>query len=299
MQYPKEIPVSKIKTLPVPYTVKSRIYAKIMDCMKMYEAKGVYFKTPSISFDLRGKTAGKAFYTKNHIQLNAVLLLENIDDFVNTVVGHELAHLADYVSSKGKIVEPHGSNWQKMMKIIGQSPDRVHDYDTTNSGVLKQYLYKCACKEYLLSSRRKNSGNTYICKLCKQPLVPVKKEKHSVEIPLDTPTVHHQEDSPSSTTYKAPAVPVTQVRAPTENMVKFAKAISDITGVLLTEDILHSFEKTKNYIDLNKNRPPEPPTEKQIKYAQSIAHRKNMIIPSSVLKSKSAISKWIDEQLRS
>lgn len=89
---------------------------------------GIYMPMPVIKFDLRGTTAGRAWYPKHVIQFNLILLDENPEHFVTQVVGHEVAHLAAFVKH-GSGIKPHGSEWARVMWALSLPARRCHNYD--------------------------------------------------------------------------------------------------------------------------------------------------------------------------
>lgn len=135
----------------VPGSVQRDVELKIQEGLNIAgEFYGKTFSFPSISYDLRGKTAGTATYQKNHIRLNATLLMENKEHFMETTVPHELAHLLTYQvfgvpRDRNGRHRPHGIEWEGMMQLLGVNPNRTHSYDTTNSVARKnkQFVWKC------------------------------------------------------------------------------------------------------------------------------------------------------------
>jgi SprT protein len=89
---------------------------------------GIYLPRPRVKFELRGTVAGRAYYSKNLIQFNPILLDENPEHFVKQTVGHEVAHLAAFVKHGGQI-RPHGSEWSRVMWALGLPAKRCHNYD--------------------------------------------------------------------------------------------------------------------------------------------------------------------------
>jgi len=75
-------------------------------------------------------------------------------------------------------LKSHGSEWRKIMRDFGCSPDRTHSYDTTNSRCSRKsqvrYIYACQCRKHNLSKTRHNrlqSGKaSYSCRHCGQTL---------------------------------------------------------------------------------------------------------------------------------
>ena len=180
MQMPIEKPMAKIKTQAVPETLKNQCKRRIAELHEVFRQKGIHMRMPTISFDLRGKTAGRAYHVAHHIQLNAILLIENPDTFLNDVVGHELAHLACYQGFKAT---GHGPKWKQCMAMINHDPVRCHDMDTSNATVLKTHRALCNCPEPLKITSRQLPyllRGQLRCKVCKAILLahdPVLRQK--------------------------------------------------------------------------------------------------------------------------
>jgi SprT protein len=131
------------------------------------------FKSPKISFNQRGKIAGCARLQTNELRFNPVLLCDNIDDFLEEVVPHEVCHLLAY-KLFGK-VRPHGKEWQSLMiKLFGLKGQTYHQMDVTKVKG-KTFNYQCECGPIELGIRRHNKvvkgKQTYICSKCRSPLI--------------------------------------------------------------------------------------------------------------------------------
>ncbi|MCG6863243.1 MAG: SprT-like domain-containing protein [Chromatiaceae bacterium] len=133
--------------------------------------------TPSIRFDLRGKSAGQVRYTERDgflIRYNSLLLERHPQEFLSQTVPHEAAHLVAF-SLFGPRVPPHGREWRAVMAAFGARPDRCHSFSVEGLQTrrLRRYHYRCACRTHHLTSIRHNrilSGQVYLCKQCGQPL---------------------------------------------------------------------------------------------------------------------------------
>ncbi len=134
--------------------IKQRVETKIAQCITTIEKKyNVKFKKPVVHYNVRGTTAGKAWYKQWIVGFNAVLLTENVDAFIARTVPHEIAHLATeliyphaHTRTWGKKRSPHGIEWASIMTVLGADETRCHKYDTTNSRVKRKttYEYQCA-----------------------------------------------------------------------------------------------------------------------------------------------------------
>ncbi|WP_394493463.1 SprT family zinc-dependent metalloprotease [Shewanella sp. ENK2] len=133
------------------------------------------FPRPTIQFTLRGKSAGTAHLQLNKLRFNPVLLEENITEFIDQVVPHEISHLLSF-QLYGR-VKPHGQEWQNIMTNVFNVPaDTTHQLNT-QSVAGKQFQYRCDCGPIMLSIRRHNKvqrhQTQYRCKSCQQVLTPL------------------------------------------------------------------------------------------------------------------------------
>jgi SprT protein len=280
--FPVERPISKIKVAPIPRELKTLCAERICACIRAIRAKGFIVAMPTVSYDLRGKTAGKAYLRENHIQLNAVLLLENREEFVADTPGHEAAHLAAYANF-GQEGRGHGVRWAEMMRLIGQRPARTHNYDVTNSRVHKTYAYRCNCQAFNLGIRRHKAGlaGKLICKKCKGILRHVPSGDMATTRPSPVPPFAGSAQSGSSP------------RPATAAMLGFAASLSATYGQPVPPD--KSFEAISQFISELKRQPaPEPPPSgRQLEYAKSLAKAKGLTVPSATWASRKMLSAWI------
>jgi len=156
-------------------------FAKAKENLKKYVdiaiKKGLvddeYF--PNINTNLTGKTAGIADSRKNLIKLNKDLLSieSNTKEITENTVAHELAHLI--VGRLYPLAKPHGSEWKRVMKVLGETPSVTHNMELP---ILKfTHLYACKCSEYQLSNirhKKVQKGTKYRCTKCKSVLEEVK-----------------------------------------------------------------------------------------------------------------------------
>lgn len=135
--------------------VKKRVIAKVEQCISTVENHfKINFKKPVISFNVRGTCGGLAKYRSWEVAFNPVLLMENVEDFLESTVPHEVAHLATELvyphahrRTFGTKRQPHGPHWASIMNLLGADAKRCHTYDTTNAKVKRStsYEYKCQC----------------------------------------------------------------------------------------------------------------------------------------------------------
>lgn len=154
------------KSVIVTPKIKAMVEARIKDGIEKAENKyNIVIDMPTIKYDLRGKTAGKAYPTRRILQFNSVLLVENLEKYLKSTVTHELAHLVDYQMNpenfesgglenmfagtsfrgfqvKRKKRDVHGATWKAIMRTMGSVPNRCHNYDVTNATVKKKNRMK-------------------------------------------------------------------------------------------------------------------------------------------------------------
>ena len=150
--------------------IRNRVEARINECWaiavdKYGDALG---QKPTWDFRKRGRVAGTACPNTNHMSFNAILLLENVDHYIEVTVAHELAHVLDHQINgvnwkihRGKRVQDHhGYRWQAMMALLGLDAKRCHSYDTTNARVKKvdnriKHVWTCNCgREMVIGPKR-------------------------------------------------------------------------------------------------------------------------------------------------
>lgn len=323
---PREVPIAKRRAPVVSREVKERAKKSLAHWVGVAREKfNRPVAMPTISFDLVGTTAGKAFQAQRHIQLNAVLLTENLAAFESDTIPHELAHVLvmDFTGSRGG----HGPEWQSTMRRLGVMPERTHTFDVTNSRTTEVVQgYACGCGPHPMTTRKHNSarrGTRYICKKCRKRIQWVgTSEMPGAPRSVMVPPAGGGAVRPG--TFPRPVLqnlPVASKRPPSEAMLRFAASLAKKHSMVPPASVLADFELCRQFLDKWAKaavgntptsvqprtqppaRPPAPavsltldgPTEKQLAYAKSIAARKNLHIPAVALTSKREISLWIDQ----
>jgi predicted SprT family Zn-dependent metalloprotease len=109
--------------------------------VRLAETKlGIVIPMPNISFSNMGRTAGRAWSSKNLIEYNPKYLKRNSEDFLKTCTGHEVAHLiahAKYDPLRIPI-SAHGPEWGKIMWTFSLPATRCHNYEQVNAGTARQ-----------------------------------------------------------------------------------------------------------------------------------------------------------------
>lgn len=282
---PRELVIAKRAAPAVSPALKQEAKESLREWV--VKAREVYqqeFPMPTISFDLRGTTAGYAYHRKNHVQLNPVLLAANLQGFKDRTIPHELAHLLAHRMAGIKTIEPHGAEWQGVMRKLGLKPERTHSYDVSEARVVARVAgYSCGCQTYELSVRQHNKilrGAIYACRKCNQKL-----KKDGASPPATTPTT--------------PVVSEVSANPPTPKMLAYATVLAAKAGTQLPALARTSYRACQGFIEqmkMQSNSAPaanDAPTERQLSYARSIALRKKLTLPESVLANRQQMSEWI------
>jgi SprT protein len=106
--------------------------------------------TPTIDFNQRGTIAGQTIFDRNdgiitrvRISFNPYHARDNFKQFIEEIVPHEVAHVAQYVMHPQS--KQHGVEWIDVMRKLGLPPKILTDLHAENpsSRVKNLYLYQC------------------------------------------------------------------------------------------------------------------------------------------------------------
>lgn len=290
---PVELNLSKTRAQTiVPDWLKEKVRRRIAELVELTRTRlRRTIPMPTVGFDLRGRVAGRAYCGRRHVQFNPVLLVENVQPFLTDTIPHELAHLVAYELYGGSI-EPHGSEWARIMtQVFGIPANRCHQLDTSRSvvaDVLYRYACRCPGRTHELTVRRHNTmqkgGAYYVCKDCGARLRYAGVRDMVAE----------------------------RAAAPTPAQVAYAGLLADKAGVPVPDEVRRDKTACRRFIEAHREAesPPTPaappanaapaslpPTEKQLAFAQRLAIRAGVAIPPAVLNDRRLLSRWIDAQL--
>lgn len=183
-----------MKTTPFKYLVEA-VEKKEAQLKKIIENRRGVGNSPSVTvkYELNSVRAlGTYQLVRGHIHtinLNAALLNELKEKYINEVFVHEYAHACvEYFhvsNTHGKRVMPHGKEFKAFCRELGCTPSATTGI-ASNSNVFKssmekkgnKFLYMCGCQEFFLTTTRHNkivSGTSkYKCRKCGETV----KQKH-------------------------------------------------------------------------------------------------------------------------
>jgi SprT protein len=169
-------------------STRSELMAKAEEAIRFYvelgnEVLNLNMSYPTPDYSLRGKCGGQYDPRIHSIRINMVLLSENLEDYLDQTIPHEVAHALTRSKYEryGRRIQPHGNEWKSVMRALGKRPDRCHSYDVSNSTVRtvkRQYKYACRCKTFeltIIRHRRAQKAvaqdkSAYKCRACNSPL---------------------------------------------------------------------------------------------------------------------------------
>jgi SprT protein len=152
--------------------VMKAIQNKYNECYEIARSKGYDLPEIPIRWNIRGaRVAGRFSWSNNgsYFEVNLQLAKHNLESYLKRTPMHEFAHYIVkkyYPMGKG-----HGHHWKMVMRRVFElSPERCHQYDTSN--LRKTFKYVCSCDEHQLTSirhRKVQTGKaTYYCTRCNE-----------------------------------------------------------------------------------------------------------------------------------
>ena len=160
-------------------TVKQAIIARVNELTRIASIKGLrYHEKTAHDFTLRGRCAGQyavtyrgvtTIYPKSALRWNLEIAKNNLQEYLNTTVPHELAHAIQRYHYPHST--PHGKEWKRCcVALVGHELSRCHTFAFTPARNTNRYAYTCKCMAHSVSSvihNRIMRGMQYRCKICK------------------------------------------------------------------------------------------------------------------------------------
>lgn len=112
-----------------------------------------HFDMPTITYKTRGTCGGKAWGRDWRVDFNMGLIVDNMNEYLQQVVPHEVAHLivhaihgTEYKRTRGGMRRvSHGTRFYKVMREFGVDETRCHSMDTSKVKQKTRTTKKFAC----------------------------------------------------------------------------------------------------------------------------------------------------------
>ena len=109
-------------------------------------------------------TIGRAALQAMRVELNPRLLIDHPQELVPTI-GHELAHLVAH--KKFGLVEPHGLEFQALMRAVGLSTKATHNLPVAHLRQKRQrFIYVHKCSDCGMTFAARSQKRNHYCKTC-------------------------------------------------------------------------------------------------------------------------------------
>ena len=148
--------------------VKTAVHHYIDKANELYDLGLPY---PKIMYKVRGTCGGKAHLKEFAVNFNEGLLVDNLSEYLNQTVPHEVAHLVDFrknglqfkYTRRGPQQVAHGPTFYRIMRDFGVKEKRTHSMDVSKVRTKRtttKYVYACTCgSEVTLGAiRHKKTG---------------------------------------------------------------------------------------------------------------------------------------------
>lgn len=152
-----------------PFEMKEYVIEKTILCINTAEE---YFKKhipiPRITFNLKGKVAGKFIYRpKRHLyelQYNFDLMNKNISIFLSDTVPHEVSHMLNKFLYKGR---RHNEEWGNIMKNVYDTNPAIYHKFIVDTGKRGELRIKYYCPNCLQTFTRSENIQISKCPGCR------------------------------------------------------------------------------------------------------------------------------------
>jgi predicted SprT family Zn-dependent metalloprotease len=166
---------------------QSHIDNTILKAHEIFGDKMLPLYDVTVDYFSKGRSAGMAGYKwgigatriPNTLEFNEILMNENGDAFINTII-HEVAHHVTvllYPNAK----QSHGPEFKWVMSKLGGRPNTYHQYDVSNTkgNKRKRYIYTCSAdcntqhkiSAHLHTKIKNKTTITRICTKCCKPIL--------------------------------------------------------------------------------------------------------------------------------
>jgi len=162
----------------VPAKIRKKVEARIqwtLDSLAFLAPRSIPRYKITATYDIEGTAAGYAIDKTGVVELNPILLIENVDEFIKQIVPHEVVHII--VGRLWKDAAFHGPQFTRLMQILGLPVSCFHTFDTDRCKQADPdvFVYRCMCQHttrHEVTERTHNmrQKRPITCKLCQHPL---------------------------------------------------------------------------------------------------------------------------------
>lgn len=151
----------------------TKIRNRVEECfVKAERFYGEKIPRAEIKFDLTGTKGGTSHYAKKLLRFNRKLAVENEQEYMESVIPHEVSHHVTRWRHGYNGIKSHGNEWKhSMIKIFGISPKRTHAMDVSSvRRKTREYQWSCLCPGRVynvgLIKHKKLLRNNCVCQKC-------------------------------------------------------------------------------------------------------------------------------------
>lgn len=134
----KKTPFIPRETVLLTKELKQKVEKQIRLCnARAKKLWNIDVEMPEVRYDLKRLVAGQAISRRtseghvHKLRLHPVFLVENVKDYIEETVTHEMAHIYCSIlhpSTPTRRVESHGNEWKKIMVALGVGPKPGQDW---------------------------------------------------------------------------------------------------------------------------------------------------------------------------
>jgi SprT protein len=129
--------------------LKARVDRRINECVEIMQRAypNHTFSAPHVAYNINSARLGGQAIGTRQIRLNPVFLNTYTDHYITQTIGHEMAHIL-VKQLHVRFVQPHGSEWKHVMRVLGIPANRCHSYEVPE-GIqvgkrVNMHPYKCS-----------------------------------------------------------------------------------------------------------------------------------------------------------
>jgi len=159
--------------------IEDKILETLLVLQKRYPSANL--DIPTWKWNPMGRTAGRAHYLGNLVELNPDFINNHLDELINQTLPHEIAHLVSVKVYGLQLGRGHGRFWKSVMYALSPldvEVRRCHDYSLEGVSKIRPrpYEYVCHCKDKTFSLTANihgkiQRGQKRFCTRCKATII--------------------------------------------------------------------------------------------------------------------------------